>query len=207
MDLAIIWQAAATFVGTNIDDLLVLSLFFGQTAGRRAAEWRVVGGQYLGFGIILVASIVGALAAGLLPESFLPYLGLVPLVLGIRMAITSWWHRKDLEKNESQKVASDERDGGPTIWAVAGVTLATGGDNIGLYIPIFERAGVSGMFVYCLVFLVMLALLIALGRFLTRWEAVAQAIDRWGRIVFPLVLIGLGLYILIDGGAFGIPTP
>lgn len=84
MSLSLLGQAAGMFAVTNIDDLLVLAVFFGQTRGHKAGAWRVVAGQYLGFVAILAAAIVGALGAGLLPEAVIPYLGLLPLALGVR---------------------------------------------------------------------------------------------------------------------------
>jgi cadmium resistance protein CadD (predicted permease) len=33
---------------------------------------------------------------------------------------------------------------------------------------------------------------------------VARALARWGHIVLPVVLVGLGVAILIEGGAFGL---
>ena len=35
---------------------------------------------------------------------------------------------------------------------IAAVTLANGGDNIGVYVPVFAVAGASGMTVYVVVF-------------------------------------------------------
>jgi hypothetical protein len=32
----------------------------------------------------------------------------------------------------------------------------------------------------------------------------AKALSRWGRILLPVVLIGIGLFILIEGDAFGL---
>lgn len=33
---------------------------------------------------------------------------------------------------------------------------------------------------------------------------IARALERWEHILFPIVLIGLGLVILVEGGAFGL---
>jgi cadmium resistance protein CadD (predicted permease) len=33
---------------------------------------------------------------------------------------------------------------------------------------------------------------------------IAKALSRWGHILLPLVLIGIGLLIVIEGGAFGL---
>jgi cadmium resistance protein CadD (predicted permease) len=70
------------FAVTNIDDLLVLAVFSGQAAGRKAAVWKIVAGQYAGFAAILAASVLGALGAGLLPESAVPYLGAAAVAAG-----------------------------------------------------------------------------------------------------------------------------
>jgi cadmium resistance protein CadD (predicted permease) len=88
--------------------------------------------------------------------------------------------------------------------AVAGVTLASGGDNIGVYVPVFATSGVGGMIVYCLAFLVLVAVWCTLGRFLATHPLIAGALDRWGHVLLPVVLIGIGLVILVEGGAFGI---
>ena len=90
MHLATVAQAVAMFVATNIDDLVVLMVFFGRARGDRSATARVFVGQYLGFIAILVVSVIGALGAQLLPDSAVAYFGLVPLLLGIRAAWAAW---------------------------------------------------------------------------------------------------------------------
>ena len=48
MNPGVIGAAAGLFAVTNIDDIVVLSLFFAQGAGHRGSAARVVAGQYLG---------------------------------------------------------------------------------------------------------------------------------------------------------------
>jgi cadmium resistance protein CadD (predicted permease) len=48
MNLGVVGKAIAMFAVTNIDDIVVLTAFFGRVHGR-AAAWRVVAGQQLGF--------------------------------------------------------------------------------------------------------------------------------------------------------------
>ena len=45
MHLATAVQAVGMFVATNIDDLVVLTVFFGRARGDRAGAARVVAGQ------------------------------------------------------------------------------------------------------------------------------------------------------------------
>jgi cadmium resistance protein CadD (predicted permease) len=195
-------RAVGIFVVTNIDDILVLALFFGQAAGSRRGVVRVVVGQYLGFVVILGASIVGALGAGLLPESAIPYLGLLPLLLGLRAAWRAWRERRDGE-GDAEQPGEDTPDG-PGVWQVAAVTLANGGDNIGVYVSVFAVSGAGDMAVYVMVFLAGIAVWCAAGRFFATRPVIAKALSRWGHVLMPIVLIGIGALILIEGGAFGL---
>ena len=59
-----ILQAVGLFLVTNIDDIIVLSLFFARGAGQRGTTTRILLGQYLGFAGILGAAVLVALGAG-----------------------------------------------------------------------------------------------------------------------------------------------
>jgi cadmium resistance protein CadD (predicted permease) len=183
--LGLVARAAGMFAVTNIDDILVLALFFGRCAGHRGAAVRVVIGQYLGFAAILVASLAGALGAGLLPRPAIAYLGLLPLLLGIRAAWGVWRDRHGTGPDAGTgtgtgtdpDAATDAgpdagagpdpdagTDAGPdagtgtadaSVLTVAAVTFANGGDNIGVYVPVFATAGPAGLVGYSAVFLVL----------------------------------------------------
>jgi cadmium resistance protein CadD (predicted permease) len=196
--LQLLGQAAGMFAATNVDDLLVLAVFFGQAAGGRAASWRIVAGQYTGFLAILAASVLGALGAGLLPPAVIPYLGSLPLLLGIRAALRAWRSRHACA-DPSPEVAT-----APSAWQVAAVTFANGGDNIGVYVPVFAVSGPAGMTIYSSVFLIGVGLWCAAGWWLATRPVIARALSRWGHVILPAVLIAIGLTILIEGDAFGL---
>lgn len=198
VNLGIAGQAAGLFAVTNVDDLLVLALFFARGAGRRSAAARVVAGQYLGFLAILAVAVAAAFGAALLPAAAVPYLGLLPLALGVKAGWQAWRGR------HGEEDAPDRAGGGPGALEVAAVTFANGGDNIGVYVPVFATSGHGGMIVYVAVFLVLVAVWCAAGRFLATRPVIARALGRWGHVLLPVVLIGLGLVILADGGAFGL---
>jgi cadmium resistance protein CadD (predicted permease) len=77
-------QAIGLFIATNIDDVVILSLFFARGQGQPGTTRRILVGQYLGFLGILGAAVAVAFGAQiLLPEAILPYFGLIPLGLGV----------------------------------------------------------------------------------------------------------------------------
>ncbi|MFJ3671112.1 cadmium resistance transporter [Streptomyces sp. NPDC090106] len=191
-------QAVGLFAVTNVDDIVILALFFAEGAGHRGSARRIVLGQYLGFAAILVVAVAAAVGATFLPESVIPYLGLLPLALGLKAAWQAWRDRGDSGEGEP------DRDGGPGPLEVAAVTFANGGDNIGVYVPVLATAGTGGMAVYTVVFLILVAVWCFAGRFFATRPVVAQALARWGHVLLPLVLITIGLLILVEGGAFGL---
>ena len=202
MGLETIGRAIGMFAVTNIDDILVLALFFGQAAGRRHAIIRVVAGQYLGFAAILALSIAGALGAGLLPESVIPYLGVLPIVLGIRAAWSAWSERRNGSSAEDEAAA--QGTGGPGVLQVAAVTFANGGDNIGVYVPVFAVTSAGGLAVFTIVFLIGVGVWCLAGKYFAAHPVIATALARWGHVLLPIALIAIGLVILIEGGAFGL---
>lgn len=197
----VLGQACGLFAVTNIDDILILALFFGRGAGRRHTFRSILTGQYLGFAAILVVAVAAASGASLLPEDVVPYLGLLPLALGVKAAVRAWRDRDDAGPDDP-----GDRAGGPRAMAVAvaAVTFANGGDNIGVYVPVFATAGAGGTIVHVAVFLALVAVWVAAGRLLATHTLIARTLSRWGHVLLPIVLIGLGLLILVDGGAFGL---
>lgn len=191
-------QAIGLFLVTNIDDIIVLSLFFARGAGQRGTTTKIVVGQYLGFGAILLASVAVTFGAGLfLPDDAIPYFGLIPLVLGLWAAWQVW-------RNGDDDDDDDDADRPISALAVAAVTFANGGDNIGVYVPVFLTVGTGAVVAYCVVFLALVLVLVLAAKFVATRKPIAEVLERWEHVLFPLVLVLLGLVILIEGGAFGL---
>ena len=188
-------QAIGLFFVTNIDDIIVLSLFFARGAGKRGTTTKIVVGQYLGFGGILVASVAVTLGAGFfLNDSVIAYFGLIPLVLGVYAAWRVWREGDDEDRIADKPISAV---------TVAAVTFANGGDNIGVYVPVFLAVGSGAIMAYSIIFLCLVAVLVLAARFVATRKPIARGLARWEHILFPIVLIGLGVGILVEGGAFG----
>lgn len=193
-------QAIGLFIATNLDDVVILSLFFARGQGQPGTTRRILVGQYLGFLGILGAAAAAAFGAQiLLPEAILPYFGLIPLGLGLWAAWQAWRNRGEDDDDEAQLEGKRV-----SIWAVAAVTFANGGDNLGVYVPVFVSVSWGAVLAYCIVFLVLVAVLVFLAKWISSRKAIAEALERWEDILFPAVLIGLGIVILVSGGAFGL---
>ena len=202
MDLRTIGQAIGAFAFTNIDDVVVLAVFFGQARGYRGANLRIIGGQYLGFMALLAVSLAGAIVGtALLPTTALPYLGLLPIALGFWAGWTTWRERRRGRDEGVDAVAASAQS--MRVWRVAVVAFANGGDNIGVYVPIFAIATVRTISVFTAVFFIGVAIWCIAARYFASHPIIARALSRWGHIVLPLALIVIGVVILIEGGVFG----
>jgi cadmium resistance transport/sequestration family protein len=179
-----------SFAATNIDDIFILMLFFSQT-GEAFRNRHIVLGQYLGFAALVALSVLGSLGVLIVPEEWVGLLGLVPIFLGIRALMQL---REDSE--EDRKPIESSGMGG-----VATVTFANGGDNIGIYVPLFASVGYASMGVIILVFFALVAAWCYVGYKVGGHPTVAEKIDRYGHIIVPFVLIGLGIYILLENGS------
>jgi cadmium resistance protein CadD (predicted permease) len=204
MSVDLVAQATALFAVTNIDDLVLLAVLFGPVISRTRAL-RLVAGWYAGYLPVLAAAVViGALGSRLLPENVLPLLGVLPLVLGLRAAWTAWLERagRDVASPSDDEVRWSAS--GPGMGTAAAVSLSNGGDNIAVYAPVFAVSRPVAQLVYLVVFLGLVGVWCAAGRLVSTRSVVARAMARWGHVVLPVVLIGLGLNILMEGQPFGI---
>jgi hypothetical protein len=139
VNAGIVAEAAGLFAVTNLDDIVVLSLFFGRGTGQRGAGRQIVAGQYFGFAALLAVTVAAAYGASFLPESGIAYLGLLPLALGLSAAWQAWKGRRDGGRERGK-----EQDG-PGSLQVAAVTYANGSDNISVYLPVFAKSGATGI--------------------------------------------------------------
>ncbi|WP_156251493.1 cadmium resistance transporter [Pseudactinotalea terrae] len=203
MILSSVLPAIGLFIATNIDDIIVLSLFFARGAGQRGTTARIAAGQYVGFAGILGAAVLVSLGAGaFLPEEAIPYFGLIPLALGLWAAWRAWRGDDDDDDDDDDDAKVEGKNVG--VWTVAAVTFANGGDNIGVYVPVFLNVGPAAVVAYCVVFLLLIAVLVMLAKFIATRRPIAEVLERWEHVLFPVVLIGLGIVILVSGGAFGL---
>jgi len=189
--LAIFSIAVAAFIATNLDDVLLLIGFFSHKSYK---PFQVVIGQYLGIGLLVLGSAIGAAISLSIAPAYVGLLGFLPIAIGVK----NFWDTfvtSDTQE-ESTKISSSGN-----ILSVALVTIANGGDNIGVYIPLFATMTSAQFTVTVVIFAVMTGLLCLTGHWLVYHKKFGSHVQYWGHRILPFVLIGLGLYILWHGGS------
>lgn len=179
-----------SFVGTNIDDMFINTLFFSE-AETKSDNKSIVCGKYLGIGILIILSILGAFGLQFLPQHYIGYLGLVPICLGIKEIIVNIKSKGEDETDDNARKSTNK------VINTALITMANGADNIGVYIPLFAGFTAWQITLTVCVFLVLIAVWCFLGKALADLPVLRNLLMKYKAVIVPVVYIVLGIYILM----------
>jgi cadmium resistance protein CadD (predicted permease) len=196
--LALIGMAIVLFASTNVDDVFVL---VGFLAEKRIRTRDTVFGQYVGITILFSASVAASLLTFVIPRAYIGLLGVIPILIGGKKLFELYQQRDRTE--EALEHHSDANKNGRAA-TVAIVTLANGGDNIGIYTPSFAIRSAHEIIVIALVFVAMTALWCFVAHTIVNHPKLGSPIRRYGHRVTPVVLVGLGILILHQAGSLGL---
>lgn len=190
-------SAIGVYISTSIDYLIILIILFAQLS-RNKQKWHIYAGQYLGTGLLIGVSLVAAYIVNFVPEAWMVgLLGLIPIYVGIRFAIVG-----EGEEEEEEEIIErlEQSKAKQLFWTVTLLTIASGGDNLGIYIPYFASLDWPQTLVALLVFAIGIIIFCELSRVLSSIPLIFETIEKYERIIVPLVFIPLGLYIMYESG-------
>lgn len=202
-----ILSALGSFIVTNIDDIFVLMLLFSQASsqakasngrtvkGNRIYPKDIVIGQYLGFALLVLISLLATFGVTLIPDQWVGLLGLIPIYLGVKLFIKG-------EDEDEGAILSSLNKFNKFYLSVAFITFANGGDNIGIYVPLFSTLNNNQLVITVVTFFIMVAVWCLIGYRLARFRYVSETLEKYGRWVIPIVFIGLGFYIMAENNIF-----
>lgn len=184
------------FTVTNIDDIVLLTLFFSQVNANFRRQHIVIG-QYLGFTALVAASLLGFFGGLVLPQPQIGLLGLAPIMIGLGNLLNPEENLEEVSevKPEEQSDFSILNIFSPQAYSVAVVTVANGGDNISIYVPLFASCSLAKLLVILSVFFLLTGVWCYTAYLLTSQPTIAHALTRYGSPLVPYVLIGLGVFI------------
>lgn len=183
---AILIVASLAYLGTMFDNFFAFAAQLVVTERRRYR--RVSWGQGLGVAVLLVlASGVSSLLAPI-PTRWIGILAIVPWTF----AVYAWRHRK-------QDRVEQYRRGAVTTFVV---TLALGGDNLAVWIPLLRATGVAGGLLSSAVFALWEIVFVLCAQALASHPRVVSWGTRRGPAFVPLVYVALGVLILLECGTF-----
>ncbi|MEH2042528.1 cadmium resistance transporter [Nostoc sp.] len=211
------WLISTLFIGisaafaTTFDDNLYLTAFFGKV-NRSFRPKHIVIGEFLGFTALVFASLPGFFGGLIIPTTWIGLLGLLPVAIGISNLISREEEGETVQavsvdltspaKSVRQKKSLLATIRDPQTYRVSAVTIANGGNNIGIYIPLFASSNLPSLGVILCVCYFTVGVWCLLSYNLTRNPLMTPVLTRYGRKIFPFVLIYLGLSILIKSETY-----
>lgn len=186
--------AAILYIATALDLLVILLMFFARAKTRK--EYRdIYIGQYVGSVALIVISLFFAFVLNYVPEKWiLGLLGLIPIYLGIKVAIYG-----DSDGEERTKKELNEKGLSKLVGTVAIVTIAScGADNIGVFVPYFVTLSVTNLLITLFVFLILIFFLVFTAHKLANIPGVGEIVEKFSRWIMAVIYIALGLFIIIE---------
>ncbi|WP_115353241.1 CadD family cadmium resistance transporter [Staphylococcus epidermidis] len=186
--------AAILYIVTALDLLVILLMFFARAKTRK--EYRdIYIGQYVGSVTLIVISLFFAFVLNYVPEKWiLGLLGLIPIYLGIKVAIYG-----DSDGEERAKKELNEKGLSKLVGTIAIITIAScGADNIGVFVPYFVTLSVTNLLITLFVFLILIFFLVFTAQKLANIPGVGEIVEKFGRWIMAVIYIALGLFIIIE---------
>ncbi|WP_322745433.1 cadmium resistance transporter [Nostoc sp. LEGE 12447] len=130
-------------------------------------------------------------------------LGLVPIAVGF----SSWLNQEsgdsDAEDEQLQQFRTSPFASllSPQTYNVAAITVANGSDNISIYTPLFANSSLIRLLIIIVIFFLLVGVWCYASYKLISQNNIADVLNRYSSNLVPFILVGLGVYIILESGA------
>jgi cadmium resistance protein CadD (predicted permease) len=190
--------AAGGFVSTNIENVVILvSVFCVNPRNARALRLGFAGGSL----VLLLASLLVLTVSGWIPLRLLGLLGFIPIAFGLYEIVRS------RRKNDPSVAVAGElpRQHIRVILSASLLMIANGGDTIAVFAPLIAETKPAGVPIIVLGYLAAAAVLTFLSGHVCVFPNLSEPLKKYGARVAPDIMIGIGIYILLNTGTDLVP--
>ncbi|RYL94167.1 CadD family cadmium resistance transporter [Sporolactobacillus sp. Y61] len=196
MVMSTILSAVFSFIATSIDYVIILVVLFSEFKKKKGATRDIALGQYAGITVLLVVSVLAAFGLAYVPQRWVGLLGFVPMYLGLKV----WFGGGEDDEGEEEEIIESSHRFSKLALSVTAISLAAGGDNLGVYIPLFTTLNLFDLVLTIVIYYLMAAVLLAFSRSLTAIRGVSETVEKYEKFIVPVVFVALGFMILFENG-------
>jgi len=198
--IAIILTAIATFVATGIDEIVVLTILFVHYKESNSVRDIYIG-QLISMIVLLAISLLAVFGVATIPKAWIGLLGFVPLILGIKVLLTGDTESDD--EYEEKDLIKKTKKFNNLILAVAMIAIAGGAEELSIYIPYLASLNTKNLITTLITFILLVPIWCAVCKKLSSVKRIRERIEKFERIIVPIVFIGLGIFVLIENNTLG----
>ncbi len=192
--LTIVAVAASAFLGTNLDNLVLLVAFYSRYGQHPDM---VSGGYSTGMMIIGAISFTIGVTGDFIPVNYLGFLGIIPMMLGL-LAIVQLF-RGSQDEGVEGSVIEDNRQA--VFFTVLTTQLSNGADSIITFSVLMAESTPSSDYLIVLTFLAMIAVFSGLAKYSLKHRKLKELLTKYGPYVTPFILILVGFYIFSNSAS------
>jgi len=210
----------AAAVATTFDDNIYLTGFFSEV-NRTFRPKHVVVGELIGFTALISISLVGFLIGLAISSDWIGLLGILPILIGLNNLRLLIVNKDESVENKSANLKQNARFRGfdsrerslldviqdRQTYRVSAVTISNGGNNLGIYIPLFASSSLKSLAVIIPICYLIICTWLFMSYHLTRTPGIALVLSRYASKLFPFVLMWLGLRIILDNQSYKLFLP
>jgi cadmium resistance protein CadD (predicted permease) len=210
----------AAAVATTFDDNIYLTGFFSEV-NRTFRPKHVVVGELIGFTALISISLVGFLIGLAISSDWIGLLGILPILIGLNNLRLLIVNKDESIENKSANLKQNARFRGfdsrerslldviqdRQTYRVSAVTISNGGNNLGIYIPLFASSSLKSLAVIIPICYLIICTWLFMSYHLTRTPGIALVLSRYASKLFPFVLMWLGLRIILDNQSYKLFLP
>ncbi|EKU47099.1 CadD family cadmium resistance transporter [Staphylococcus massiliensis] len=195
--LLTILTSTILYIATAVDLLVLLIIYFSKAQTKQHRR-QIYIGQYIGSLTLITISLFFAYVLHFVPEKWLlGLLGLIPIYLGIKVAIFG-------DEDEEEAMEKLDKYGlSKLAKTVALITIAScGADNLGLFIPYFISLNFIELAVTLVIFIILIYIMVKVAEKINQISGIGEMIETYSRWIMAIIYIGLGIYILLENHTF-----
>ena len=177
---------ATGFVATNLDNLV---LVIGWILAARLSPRQIFAGYVFSMSAVLGIAMIFGIAGYFFPAQYMGYLGVIPVLLGVRMMADLW-----RQPDGRQSIGPDH-----TTLALPGMILtllSNSVDSVLVFAPFVADSNPEADILIAIAFMSMVFLWFGLALYASKHARRINALKKAGEWIAPLIMIIVGLYIL-----------
>lgn len=192
--IATLVASVGAFVATGFDEIVMLTVIFAKMKTPRNVR-DVYIGQEISMIVLLAISLLAAFGVAFIPREWVGLLGLVPIAIGLKVAITG---EDDDDEADEDEVAKRLTRHSSLVVAVALIAIGGGAEELSVYIPFFSSLLGANLVAAVVTFLILVPVWCALCQRISRIPRIGETIEKYGRVVISVLFVAIGIFVLVE---------